>query len=308
MKKPRRVLKNPSRTRFIFGPPPSFYDPLVAIGEEPSAISASVRAFKDNLSSAITVGSIPFQLAQSSVLHQRFAQIRTAERIRSLAVDEGTDDRASEKLAYNRAKKAFTREITDQETIEDFGRQTLTVLDGHLSDKEFSDSADELLRQVLVIAWGAFETLVSDSLRSVLNCRPELSLNLFSERQYRDVLIGKNTVLELERRNFDLSKSMGDIVFDTFRMDGLEKIRDVCSIIFNNDELNVFLKNDALWTLSQRRNLIVHRRGLVDSRYLSKTGDTRSIGDRLTLTASEIEDSLVVVRDAGVAFARAATV
>jgi hypothetical protein len=48
-----------------------------------------------------------------------------------------------------------------------------------------------------------------------------------------------------------------------------------------------------------QRHLIVHRRGLVDARYIERTSDHAMIGDHLKLDAAYIEASLVLVRDTG---------
>jgi hypothetical protein len=56
----------------------------------------------------------------------------------------------------------------------------------------------------------------------------------------------------------------------------------------------------ALWKLWQRRNLIAHRRGMVDQAYVSRTDDTLPIGQRIHLTGRYVEESAILVRDAGI--------
>jgi hypothetical protein len=44
--------------------------------------------------------------------------------------------------------------------------------------------------------------------------------------------------------------------------------------------------------LCQKRNLIVHRRGIVDQQYLANTGDILPVGADLWIRPSEVEDLL----------------
>lgn len=60
-----------------------------------------------------------------------------------------------------------------------------------------------------------------------------------------------------------------------------------------------------MWLLSQRRHLIVHRRGIVDAQYLAKTGDSfrRALSD----TSGGHPTILVEIRDIGLLIANLAS-
>ncbi|GAB1581725.1 hypothetical protein [Phyllobacterium phragmitis] len=302
----KKKATNASRNRFIFGGPLSFFEPINAAEKDAGIISGPFSAFRENLQSAILVGSIPFQLVQSSVLQQRFNQLHTAARIRSLKGDGSKREPEAEKAAYQIARDEMDKELQDKTVINRHAGNTLSTLDSHLRNIDFSTSADELLRQVIVMAWGAFETLVNDGLRVSINSDPTKILKIAVDKNYKDALFGKSIIDELDKRGFNLSNCMGDLFIDAVRIDNLEKIHDVCAKLFSAPELNKALKDKELWKLSQRRHLIVHRRGIVDNRYLGKTGDKRVLGARLALTADEVEAALTIVRDTGITFTRVA--
>jgi hypothetical protein len=65
------------------------------------------------------------------------------------------------------------------------------------------------------------------------------------------------------------------------------------------------MKKDGLWLLWQRRYVLVHKRGLVDAAYLKRTGDKQSIGARLRISASYLDEIFGLVSDAGAQFVRA---
>ena len=99
---------------------------------------------------------------------------------------------------------------------------------------------------------------------------------------------------------------MGAVIFEDQRLDTIKLIEEVCELLFDNETLSKSLKNQELWNLAQKRNLIVHRRGIVDSQYLSKTPYNVPLGSTLLSNGTEVEMFLQVVRDIGLDVLRAA--
>lgn len=292
-----------SRVAFLFGEPEAFFDDFAQLESPDGPLRPSLLAFRANLSSAIRVGNVPYQLTHSSVLDQRFNQILTAERIRTLKiVPPGASlDAELEKKAFLKANGTMEAELKDQDVLHRHAKQTLRVLDQHLKDPNFRSSAHELLRQVLVMSWGAFEILVNDTLRLLMNERPDL-IKAFAESKLHRELLSSRTLLDaLEGNGFNLSSVMGDVVCNLMKLDSLEKIRDAIRLSLADSSVDAMLKDERLWRLSQQRHLIVHRRGLVDARYLDRTGDDATIGEHINFDANYVEESLAMVRDAGCA-------
>jgi len=291
----------PDANVFIFGDPPEFFTPFDACSVRNSLKLGPLSVFRHNLASAIQVGSIPFQLVNSSVLGWRFNAILAAERIRGLKnVSPGQQPSAEdERAAFEVASQRMRAEMSDEKRLHDAARATLTELKSKLEDGDFLQSSEELLRQVLVMAWGAFEAVVSDVLRVVINEAPELALGILSEKAYKDVIFGRPVLRTLEDRGFNLSNCMGDLIVDTIRLDSIEKIREVCALVFKKPSLDTVLKDSQLWRAAQRRHLIVHRRAIIDQKYLRNTGEDQTAGHKLLLSAKDVENTLCLIRDAG---------
>jgi hypothetical protein len=64
--------------------------------------------------------------------------------------------------------------------------------------------------------------------------------------------------------------------------------------------LRACLSDHELWLLAQRRHLIVHRRGIVDNRYLESTGEKLVPGSQISISPSDIERGLDIVCSAGI--------
>lgn len=75
----------------------------------------------------------------------------------------------------------------------------------------------------------------------------------------------------------------------------------------SDQELMKALGNRELWILNQRRNLIVHRRAIVDEQYLANTGESLQAGQEIVITPQDLDRYLSVTRDAGIELIRAAT-
>jgi hypothetical protein len=292
-----------ARENFLLVDPLEFFNGFPSVDTLESPLTAPLLAFKANLSSALQVGSVPFQLAHSGVIRQRFNQLMMAERIRSLKTvkaGEPVGEQAA-KAAVEDAKRAMRNELADSDVVKRHANDALEVLNQHLRDQDFGASAQELLRQVLVICWGAFEILVNDTMRVLLNERPNIIRAFTDNKTYRDLLSTRVLLEALEAKSFNLSSAMGDLFCDVVKLDSLEKIREASRIALCQSSIDIILKDERLWRISQQRHLIVHRRGLVDARYIERTSDRAMIGEQLKVGAKYTESSLAVVRDAGCA-------
>jgi hypothetical protein len=169
----------------------------------------------------------------------------------------------------------------------------------HLKNDVFRESAQELLRQVLVICWSSFEIFVNDILKSLLNVKPHLISSFQNSKPYREALSGQILLDALVANEFNVSSTMGDIFCEVVKLDSLEKIREAIRLCIAEPALDTILKDERLWRISQQRHLIVHRRGIVDPEYLRRTSDRAMVGDHLKLDGKYIKASLVLVRDIG---------
>ncbi len=167
----------------------------------------------------------------------------------------------------------------------------------------FRSAAEELLREGLVLAWSAFEVLASDLFALVLNSRPGLVRNLNSDENAKRLFGMKALPLELlEEKAFDVSRAMGDLVLSQHAVDNVPSMKAAYFALCPDDQsLREKLGQRELFFLNQKRNLIVHRRGIVDAEYKRRVQDETPLGDKLRVAASEVETTISLVRDSGVA-------
>lgn len=262
----------------------------------PECINPVVDSFKRNLMAAVNIGTIPFFSVHAAAMSSRYQTIITSERIRSLKTDYG------EQSYITTAKSRMKEELSNPDTHRRIGLESLDRLSALLtSSEEFANTADELLRQVLVMSWCAFEVLASDLIAALTTHLPALALPILRSKK---VQISPDM---LERYGFDLSLSMGKILSEAMKMDSLGAIRNIYAITLSSDKLNIGLADNSLWLIFQRRNLIVHRRGIVDLHYLSKTSDTLAVGEAITIQSDDAEAALETVREVGLTMIQEAT-
>ncbi|WP_421865783.1 hypothetical protein [Parvibaculum sp.] len=297
---------SPAARQFIFLSPPKFFEGFEIFEEKETVLTPAILAFKSNLNSAILVGSIPYTLTLSAVFEESYSRHSSAERIKSLMSDYPRHSSEDESRAYvhEQIMKGVHEEFGGEEGRLKQAKRILQSLSSHMQDEGFLLSSNELLRQVLVMTWGAFETLTNDLIRCLLNFRPDISRVLFDSLHFREVLGNRRNFLDLlARYNFDLSVSIGDIFCDEAKLDSLEKIRDVVQHLFPSGKLLQAVGDARLWRIAQQRHLIVHRRGIVDQKYLMRTGDTEKLGALISFDSGYIGECLWLVRDVGLAFA-----
>ena len=176
-----------------------------------------------------------------------------------------------------------------------------------LESSDLSAAAAELLLQGTVLTWSALEMLSRDLFESVLNTNPTKLKNIMCEPTARQRLQSKFTLDELATHSFDLSSSLGTLLSSQQDFSDLRTIKATILPALNADAaLAAALGDKTLWVLCQQRHLIVHRRGVIDSRYLEATGEQLPIGSRLSVSPSQLESQLEAVVSTGTALLAAA--
>ena len=284
---------------------------LVQLGtlEPQSPLPASfVKDALDGLRSVTSAGSLPFQLVSHSVHQRRFDQIHTAERIRSLKdVERGQEPSGDlNHLSFQTANDRMSEFVRSDKGVKHFRDGILFDLDQRLSSPAVADAASELLVQTLISAWAVFESLVRAFVIAWINADPNRARSVLASAELKPYF-GKQVVdiAVIGDHAFDLTTSMGDILFRDRRLDHLGVIRNVLDALFNDPDVRDALADD-MWMLNQRRHLFVHQRGLVDAEYLGRTGDSVPLGKRLSVTSGDVEHYIRAVQSAFVAIASAA--
>jgi hypothetical protein len=218
--------------------------------------------------------------------------------------------------AIQTAHRRFTEELAQSEDpnanpndlLGNSGRAILTDLGALLSEPDFGESSDELLRQCTVLCWGALEVLSTDLFITLLDERPSYTSALLDHPLTKRYFDPRSFGTALQERRYDLSRCMGEVLVQQHRIDSVEAIRNIFDALFPDEgDLRTQLRDDLFWRLGQDRNLIVHRRAVIDQQYLAKTGCKQAVGSRLRIGPDGFERYLNYSRDAGTCLLRAAT-
>jgi hypothetical protein len=263
----------------------------------PPSIKNQIQIFRDGMEGCMKVASLPFTLTWDSVNQQRFNSFDTAERIRMLKVGGGELSVEDIAAARKRAHERMYRFIESDEGQAEIVENTLQSLRSLMRRDEVRSSLQELLLEAVVMIWGVFEVFVSDALRSLVNAAPEKALLLFSGDTKKYIAGKPMTIEAIASRDFNLTNCMGDLFFDSVRLDSLQTMRDVLAVLYPDESLRKAFGSNDLWRLWQRRNLIAHRRGVVDRAYIERTGDTVPIGQRIVFSGLYIDECAELVRD-----------
>jgi hypothetical protein len=296
------------KSSFFFPPDPAvFFSGLQnAITSSPSAFRNTAEALKKNVEAVIWTASMPFHLIQNAVNQRRFDRIFAAEKIRNLAVPYEKKRTLSDEEVLTLAGEKFKQE---SESVEGCGTSIdhiFAELEHMLQAPETSTGAREILRQSEVLVWGALEVFANDFFVVLLNTTPSLTGPLLKDERTKKRFQLKDSLSILEDFQFDMSQHMGDMLVGLHKLDDVETIRAIFDVLFpEHAPLRELLQREELWKLFQRRNLILHRRGVVDSRYLKNTGDNLQLESELTVTPDQLEVDLGLVRDISIQFLQA---
>ena len=121
------------------------------------------------------------------------------------------------------------------------------------------------------------------------------------ERTKKRFLVKESIIEVADKFSFDLSKSMGDILARHHDVSDLPSIRDVFDVLTGGEpELRKLLHDESMRLLFQRRNLILHRRAVVDSAYLARTGEQLKLSSELFVSPDDVEKYMELTTKAGI--------
>jgi hypothetical protein len=297
-------------TRKAFIPIPDFESALMeALKEPPAVIEPAVSVFGRSLVGNLTVASIPYTLVNQHVMGSHSQRIFSAESIRALKNMELTPDER-ERLAREAHEMRMNDFLNSADGQAILVGDIVRELRLQLESSELSDAFQELLLETIMMMWGTFEAFISDSLRSIFNQYPKFAGVMLQSHEVKKLSSIKHVTIEdLAARGFDMSRSMGDYIVDELRFDSLPVMRAALSAVFPMAvDLHAAFRDPDYWLLWQRRNLIAHKRGIVDESYLSKTSDAIVIGTRLQVTGNYIEQIACMLKDTAALYVAAARV
>jgi hypothetical protein len=277
--------------------------PLKRLRDLLASLEPAVRkvagAFEHNVSGAEMTMGMPGTFAAAAAQMKMWTQVLGSERIRAL-MDEDSGSPESEVRTIQRAKEHMARHVAEGgETV--FVEDMCEFLLGIYEEAKIPRALSELHAQGVVLLWSAVEVLGRDLFIVCLNTRADLANRLFEDEGSKRLFQLKALDFSvLQQHRFNVSRSMGDILAQTHDLSRLTTLKACFSALFPQDEeLRKRMSEADLWKLFQRRNLIVHRRGLVDERYVEATGESLPIGTQLSVRSSDLERAFEVVCSVG---------
>lgn len=299
-KPPKEVVDRVLGSFLIFRLEP-FLEPLLAYQSDSSCWSECLTTATEGLRSVTNAAGLPFFLVQSSVAQRIFDRFHAAELIRSLKhipSNEGLSDEIKRANAFSNATKEMKEFVLSSEGGDYMRDAVVYDLFGRLESSDVSDASQELLVQTLISTWSVFENFSRSFIVSWVDADASRASLVLKAPGLKDIL-GKQIVdfQTISQHGFNLTNSMGAVLFASKRLDNLKVIKDVMKALFNDSQIQSAF-GDELWLLNQRRNLFVHKRGFVDKQYLENTNASNSLGEKLDLSCDDIEESLLSVRGA----------
>jgi len=235
-----------------------------------------VHSFVSNLQSAVDVAEMPATVAALTTLFRRKSNTSARDAIRP------------------RGSQPGGQELSDEERF----RRAQDRMDVTLSlvrpdrDPELIRCIETSLRQALVLLWGTFEIFANDLAEFLLNVAPELigsdherSAEVLRSLKARGV--SKAAIEELRGHS-----QPGTALVETRRLQSFTAIRSFFEATLGLDaSANEALSSSDLLDLEQRRHVIVHRAGIVDSSYVAKTRSKQLPGEVIDVSPRLFKES-----------------
>ncbi len=296
---PLREMAKQVMSAFVIPPnEDQLFEPITrAIAAIPEPFRDAAKNLRANLTGLLSVASMPYTLSQRSSVNSNWQRIHMASRIRSLNLDAlpGESEEALETRrnaeALDRAKPEMDKFVSSTQGREAVIRNTLEILEGLRSDESLAEAANELILQSTVLCWGAFEVLARDCFTTHLNLNPSRTLVLLADPvAKRRFELTKISIETLGDYGFDLSTRMGTLLADQQDLSDVYSVKAVYHALFPNDHgLRDAVSDPDLRMLSLRRNLIVHRGGMIDATYIDSTACSQRMGEHLRLAPEDLE-------------------
>jgi hypothetical protein len=266
---------------------------------------AVAKAFRYSVASTVSTVSMPFALAFRSAHEKRFQMFLAPARMRARHLDERplppneNPDTVREERAQAKTE-ATMREFCESRDGSRVLHHDISVFLLSSLKMGFQQAAQELLQQGLALLWSAFEVLSRDAFETLLNESPSKIRTLINHPDTRKRFEAERLPLgTLLQHDFDLSARLGTVLVDQQDFSSLPTIKAVYAVLFPYAGLIRTLAHRDLWTLYQRRHLIVHRRGVVDQAYIDATGEAHAVGNHLVVSPEDFEAGLGVVISSG---------
>lgn len=276
--------------------------PLVEVSLDDAEAHDCLRNAVSGLDRVISAASLPFTMTHNAVMDRHYQRLFTHERILQLipAYDspEGKYDEKWDRIATEKANAEMDKLLQDQTKLLALKNEIITDLHRSLASFDVRVAAEELLAQSIISTWSVFEGFSRNFITLLLNRYPQAAYRVMLNPEMKD-FIGKPAIdiNTLEEHQFDVSSSMGTILFRNRRFDSFSVIKTLYKCMFDDASVQGALGHH-LWMLNQMRHLFVHSRGLIDQEFINQTGTEFPIGSKLPLNSCTVEEGLRATTEA----------
>lgn len=213
---PTKAIRDASiksmRSRFLVP-----YEPQVAEHLKLSSPFEDIAlAFRQNITSVLSVVTLPFNLASSAIHRQHYQRVSTAEAIRAGVVAKPRSEMSQAERNVADAARQKTAERMQQlvqspEGQLQIGGDISAFLLTSMEEDALARSTLELLLQGVASMWTAFEVLSRDLFVAHLNRNPHLVARLVEYPSTRKRFeAAKVPLVDLIESGFNLSNGMGE--------------------------------------------------------------------------------------------------
>jgi len=279
-----------------------------------------LKSFRDNIKSIISTSMLPISMSFERTIKLMYDDIYRSEKILSLkfspelAITEEElkslpNQEEIQKKVVKTTNERFNEKIKSSEGHIEYWFHSLSFLkqcsESGRETNDFLLSSKELINQATLTTWSTLEVLMRDIFVHSINDYPFLTKALFEDNNLKSKFGIKSVPTEkLIEFDFNLNGKMGTILIDNFDFSNLDLMKAIIGCVFESKALNTKLKEDDIWKLYNRRNLIIHKGGIVDKKYLKSTGDTYEIGHKLYVKPAELKNYIKNVLEIGLAVSR----
>lgn len=277
--------------------------------------------FKKNLEDSIAQSTAIYTMGTQIASEKLFQRVLAANRIRAIdpsavvgvakgEVDFATarqeNDELTDRLVFDRSISEFKEIISavdipaDEEKyfhVEEAFKESLRLL----GDVKIRNLNEILLRSAQAQIWTSFEIFVKDLLRSAVNELPELTISLENNAEFKKRFnFPKLTFSDLSQGGFDLRSSSGNFIFDRLDFSSIKSIRVIINALgLRSDALDEKMSSTELRSIFLKRNVIVHRGGMIDKLYSDMPSCNQKLGDIIVIPPKEYVSNLQYVWSVG---------
>jgi hypothetical protein len=232
------------------------------------------------------------KVALGSMVLSIFSKLSTKDK------QEGKSDEIPEPTPWELLYKSW--ESKDGEAISASIKSL--IISGLEQHPEMMDWLEQLFQLSLCSGWTAFEVLCEDLWEDLVNESKEAARNVCQG----DVVKDDSKKLDLTllfKYDFNLSNRMGTVLKGRYHFSsekGIMTAFEDC-LTYKPGKKRQTNRNELLYGVEQKRHLIQHSGGIIDEEYRKNMHSDLKVGDKLRLSAKDLDDALSEITNAGFA-------